>query len=206
MSSTDAQKLDKIKISVNFNNISLQEALQTIEQKSDLVFSYNSREIPLDEKVSLNFDQSSMSEVLTKLGQDVGLSFSQVDNFIVIKKINTPKSYPDNNARGGIKGYVKGSDTKSALPYAIVLLEGTNNGTTTDIDGNYVLRNINPGKHQISVSYVGYKTKKIDVLIKPDQISEILYWKYHLLKGRKLLSLHREQGSRVQSMNKLILM
>jgi TonB-dependent receptor len=173
MSSTDAQKLDKIKISVNFNNISLQEALQTIEQKSDLVFSYNSREIPLDEKVSLNFDQSSMSEVLTKLGQDVGLSFSQVDNFIVIKKINTPKSYPDNNARGGIKGYVKGSDTKSALPYAIVLLEGTNNGTTTDIDGNYVLRNINPGKHQISVSYVGYKTKKIDVLIKPDQISEI---------------------------------
>ncbi|MDR3626628.1 MAG: TonB-dependent receptor [Ignavibacteriaceae bacterium] len=173
MVSTDAQKLDKIRISLDINKVTLQEALHDIEQKANLNFIYNSDEIPLDNVVSLNFDEATIEEILTKLSGDLGLSFSQLDKFIVIKKMNFPKKVPDDNAKGGIRGCIKGSDTKSALPFAIIMVEGTNNGTTSDIDGNFVLRNIKPGKHQVSVSYVGYKTKSIDVVIKSDQVIEI---------------------------------
>ncbi|MDR3625810.1 MAG: TonB-dependent receptor, partial [Ignavibacteriaceae bacterium] len=172
MSPTEAQKLDQIKISVNITNVTLKEALHTIEQKSNLTFFYDSKNIPLDEKVSLNLDESTVEEVLTSLAQNLGLSFSQVDHLIIVKKVNIQKNNADNNVAGEIRGQVKGSDTKNPLPYAIIMIVGTNNGATTDIGGNYILRNIKPGKHQISISYVGYTTKVIDVTVKPDKVTE----------------------------------
>ncbi|MGA7720996.1 MAG: carboxypeptidase-like regulatory domain-containing protein, partial [Ignavibacteriaceae bacterium] len=72
-----------------------------------------------------------------------------------------------------IRGQVKGSDTKSPLPYAIVMVVGTNNGTTTDVDGNFILSNVNPGKQQIKISYVGYLDKTLDVEVKSGKIAVI---------------------------------
>lgn len=43
---------------------------------------------------------------------------------------------------------------------ASVVVEGTTNGTITDIDGNFSLPNV-PGDAKIKVSYIGYKTKVI---------------------------------------------
>ncbi len=172
MTLTNAQKIDQIKISLNITNVSLKEAIHTIEQKSGLVFSYNTNEVPLDDKVSLIYNETTVSDVLSKLAQDVGLSFSQVDNFVVIKKADKVV-ISQTKSKGDIKGQVKGSDTKNPLPYAVVMVVGTNNGTTTDVDGNYILRNVDPGKRQLSISYVGYTTKILDVEVIPDKIIEM---------------------------------
>jgi TonB-dependent receptor len=174
MTSTDAQRLDNIRISLDLKNISIQEALNIIEKKTNLNFIYNSEEISLDNAVSLNFEEATVEEILLKLAKDTGLSFSQLDNFIVIKKNQSIiKKKPENDVKGGIRGCVKGSDTKNALPYAIIMVVGTNNGTTTDIDGNYLLRNVDAGKQQISISYVGYITKTMDINIKSGKISDV---------------------------------
>ena len=81
--------------------------------------------------------------------------------------------YSQEAATGSIRGKVTGSDTKSPLPYATVMVVGTNNGAATDINGNYIIRNIEPGKREIRVSYVGYTTKTIEVNIKSKRVTEL---------------------------------
>ena len=75
-------------------------------------------------------------------------------------------------SNGTLKGRINGLDTKKPLPYATVMIVGTNNGAAADAEGNYIIRNIKAGKQEISVSYIGYETKKIEVSIRPDKITE----------------------------------
>lgn len=59
-----------------------------------------------------------------------------------------------------LKGNVKDEATKEAIIGANVIIEGTVNGTVTDVDGNFTLRNV-PAKGVLKVSYIGYETRKI---------------------------------------------
>lgn len=52
---------------------------------------------------------------------------------------------------------------------ATVKVEGSDKGAVTDIDGNYTILNVAPGKCNLLMSYVGYKTvKQADVNVKGD--------------------------------------
>lgn len=59
-----------------------------------------------------------------------------------------------------IKGKVTTAD--GPLPGASVLVKGTNNGTSTDFDGNYTLNNV-AADATLVVSYVGYLTQEVPV-------------------------------------------
>lgn len=52
------------------------------------------------------------------------------------------------------------------LPGANVMIKGTTQGANTDLNGNFNLRGVDAGKHEVSVSYLGYVpvTKKVDVV------------------------------------------
>ncbi|MFN4235449.1 MAG: TonB-dependent receptor [Bacteroidia bacterium] len=60
-----------------------------------------------------------------------------------------------------IKGKVFNSKNNEAIPFANVVIQGTTTGATTDIDGNYEIKNLNPGLYNLEVSYVGFKKKVI---------------------------------------------
>ncbi len=61
-----------------------------------------------------------------------------------------------------IKGTVTDATTNITLPGVSILLKGTSIGTTTDVNGKYSLEI--PGRKSVLVySYVGYKTKEIDI-------------------------------------------
>jgi TonB-dependent receptor len=59
-----------------------------------------------------------------------------------------------------IKGLVMDKKYKEPLTGAAILIEGTTNGTTADIDGNYLL-NVAPGKYTLIISYVSYTSQRI---------------------------------------------
>ena len=61
-----------------------------------------------------------------------------------------------------ISGTVTGADSGEALPGVNVIVKGTNQGTVTDIEGNYNL-SVAEGAETLSFSFIGYQTK--DVLI-----------------------------------------
>ncbi len=62
--------------------------------------------------------------------------------------------------RGSISGRVTDSTNDSPLIGANILIEGTNQGAATDIDGRYIIKQLNPGTYTIVVSYIGYQSSR----------------------------------------------
>ncbi len=53
------------------------------------------------------------------------------------------------------------------IPGASVFLENTSKGAQTDIDGKYLITNIEPGSYNLIVSYLGYETQtKFNIIVK----------------------------------------
>jgi len=60
---------------------------------------------------------------------------------------------------GTIQGTITDLDTKQPLPGANVILDGTNMGAATDIDGHFEIQNIPVGSYSIRINMIGYKTQ-----------------------------------------------
>lgn len=61
-----------------------------------------------------------------------------------------------------ISGKVTDKNSQEPVIGASVLIEGTTNGTITDVDGNFTLSNV-PSKGTLVVSYIGYATQKLPI-------------------------------------------
>lgn len=73
------------------------------------------------------------------------------------------------SAQGVIRGSVTDSLTNDKLICASVQILGTSIGAMTDIEGEYKITNIPFGKHQLKITYIGYKTKIIPIEITDSQ-------------------------------------
>ena len=60
-----------------------------------------------------------------------------------------------------VRGMVVGSDDKEPVIGASVVIDGTNKGVATNIDGQFALK-LSPDTSLV-ISYIGYKTKKVHV-------------------------------------------
>jgi len=75
---------------------------------------------------------------------------------------------------GKIAGVIKDAQTGEALVGANVLVEGTSMGAASNIDGYYVILNIQPGKYTLVASAVGYnKRTTANVNVSIDQTTTI---------------------------------
>ncbi len=71
---------------------------------------------------------------------------------------------------GTLQGKVIDKDTKEELPFVNVILElgGSQiGGSSSDINGKYVIKPITPGKYDLRASFIGYN----EVLVKGVQIN-----------------------------------
>lgn len=75
--------------------------------------------------------------------------------------------------KGGVKGTISDSKTQELLIGANILIQGTDLGTATDLDGSYSLENINPGDYNLVFSYTSYKTQIVRVTIMKDEVVEL---------------------------------
>ncbi|TFG94809.1 MAG: TonB-dependent receptor, partial [Calditrichales bacterium] len=67
---------------------------------------------------------------------------------------------------GRIAGRVFDMKTKENLAGVNVLISGTNLGTATDLDGNFLLENLDDGVYLLEFEFVGYITQKVtDVIV-----------------------------------------
>jgi len=63
---------------------------------------------------------------------------------------------------GTLQGKVIDGQTDEPIPFANIIVELGGkmvNGGTTDFDGNYKIKPIQPGKYDVKISYIGYKKK-----------------------------------------------
>ncbi|HSR17669.1 MAG TPA: carboxypeptidase-like regulatory domain-containing protein, partial [Ignavibacteriaceae bacterium] len=58
---------------------------------------------------------------------------------------------------GKLSGKVVDADTKEPMPFVNIILMGTNFGAASDLDGNYVMLNLPPGKYTVRAQAIGYQ-------------------------------------------------
>jgi len=165
-----SQAIDKVEIKLELKNESLVNAFQKIEKQSQFQFMYRYADVKDIKKLELSADKMSVADILKELLSNTSLDFKQVDNRIMI--VNNLKGGSDannvklnDNAASNlldmvVKGQVK-DDKGETLPGVSVMVKGSANGTSTDINGNYSI-NV-PDNATLVFTYIGYVTQEVVV-------------------------------------------
>jgi outer membrane receptor protein involved in Fe transport len=76
---------------------------------------------------------------------------------------------------GTIAGKLSDNEVEGQpLPFANVIIKEINKGTTTDFDGLYSLKNIEPGTYTVEFSFVGYETLQVpNVEVVAGKVTEV---------------------------------
>lgn len=146
-------------VTITVKNQSVRQALKEIERLSNYKFFYNNDLSSLDKKVSISAKDESIESVMNKLLADTDISYKQDNNNLIVLtlKATSPKQ-TSNDLR--IKGTVV-DETGQPVIGANIVVEGTTNGTISDLDGNFMLQV--PEKADLRVSYIGYLDQKVKV-------------------------------------------
>jgi len=83
-------------------------------------------------------------------------------------------TYQSFSQTGKISGSVTDAITGEALPFVNIIVEGTNFGAASDIEGNYSIIGIPPGNYSVRASAIGYNTVTVtDVQVSIDLTTNI---------------------------------
>ncbi|MFA5420362.1 MAG: carboxypeptidase-like regulatory domain-containing protein, partial [Bacteroidales bacterium] len=150
------------KLSLSLRNVTIRDALKQIEDQSDFFFMYKGEEINVSQNVNLQIESKSIEEILDNLFKGTNISYEIVNRQIVLTNngLNGNLRIAVQQQRT-VKGKVTGSNGEP-IPGATIVVKGTNNGTITDIDGNYTLPNV-PSDATLVCSFVGMRTQEVFV-------------------------------------------
>lgn len=169
-----AQLLDK-KVTLSLKEVSIEEALNTLEVLTDLKFFYSVDQLNIKDKISFDAVDRSLREILDALltPYQVYYKVHEKKSTITLKrKHDEPESgalFPDNkkSERTGLSspatvtGKVTDAIAQQPMAGVNVIVKGTTDGTTTDADGNF---NIVADDNDVLVfSFIGYTTFEIPV-------------------------------------------
>lgn len=149
-----AQDIYAVKLELKVREKSLKEIFDIIEQKTDFSFTYSSTKIKTEQKITLDGTQNNLGEIIEAISAQGNLIIKQMDNLLLVK----PKEYKVETkaAMGIIRGRIVDEQMKSVLPGATIIQKGSTNGTTSDVNGEFLLR-VSTGEIQIEVSYIGFQ-------------------------------------------------
>lgn len=68
---------------------------------------------------------------------------------------------------GKVAGRVTDNNTGDPLPAANVFIEGTTYGSSSDLEGQFIIHSVPPGRYTLNVSYIGYQPKTMEVVVEP---------------------------------------
>ncbi|MGE4586099.1 MAG: SusC/RagA family TonB-linked outer membrane protein, partial [Mangrovibacterium sp.] len=149
------------RLSLRMNNSPVKEVLLEIEKNSEFFFLYSNELIDVERKVDINITNKKINEILNKIFRDTGvqyyiknrqiiLSSSPAENFVSKSMFQQPAI---------IKGIV--TDEKGApLPGVSIVKKGTAQGTISDNDGTFLLREITKGDVLV-FTFIGMKSIEV---------------------------------------------
>ena len=147
VTAADKVNLDSIRVSFEASDVALREALQNLIAQTRLQIVYHDALVK-GMKVSCACQNVTLRQALHELLKSTPLTFEAMpDGQIVIVK----RKY-------NLKGYIKAAESGETLPYANVVVKGTQQGTTSNVSGYFVLVNVPAGLCTLRVSYIGYQT------------------------------------------------
>lgn len=99
------------------------------------------------------------------------LSLIYMMNLSAVERLESKKAAAK---PGSISGIVMDKEFNETLPGAAIQIVGSTDGTITDIDGNFQISNLNPGKYTLRFTYISYEPKEIaEVHVESGKITHV---------------------------------
>lgn len=146
------------KVTIQKNNVSLEEILDEIEKQTDYLFVYTDN-VNVKEKASVNVTSAKVSNVLRQLLMDKRMSYSMEGNHIVLSAEKQGAEVAQQDDKMTVKGQVIDINGEPIIGATVVEKGNATNGAATDIDGNFTL-NVSKGA-TLTVSYIGYVAQDV---------------------------------------------
>ena len=158
-----AQPAQQVKISLELRNESVTSAIKKIEQNSQFRFIYRNNELKDLKTENQPFKERSVKETLDLIFKGTGLDFQQMDNKILISKINEVKEIAPAIADGELTGFIT-DETGQPLPGVSIRIKGKNQvSTSTDVNGHFLIRLPEGNDLVVLISYIGYISREIPI-------------------------------------------
>ncbi|MCU4177221.1 TonB-dependent receptor [Carboxylicivirga sp. N1Y90] len=135
----------------------LKDVFQEIEQQSSYTIFYKDDQVDLNRVITQDVDVANVDEVLQVALKGTGLTYQINDKLIVIMK--DENHIAQQVEKKTIKGKVV-DNTGFPLPGVNVFVQGTTNGTITNVDGEFELE-INTTDENIVFSFIGFETQVV---------------------------------------------
>jgi TonB-linked SusC/RagA family outer membrane protein len=144
------------RLSLKIEDRSLEYLFNEIESESEFYFVYNKDLIDVEQKVSVLADDESIISILRNVLKGTNISFAVYNKHIVLSGIDESNKM---NQQKSVSGKITNSSGMPLMGVTVVI-KGTLNGTTTNIDGEYVISDISENDVLV-FSFIGMKTQEI---------------------------------------------
>src|SRR5690606_22497167 len=168
------------RISLDLHSVTIHQVIETIESKSDFRFFYSREELDLGRTISIGLRKVKMKDALDAIFSNTDIQYKILEYQIVLtrkpvielKTIGFQDNIPHLSKLlplqfeplipvFSVTGMV--SDVEGeALIGVNIRVKGTNKGTSTDLEGQFVLNDIDENATLV-VSYIGYETQEVSV-------------------------------------------
>jgi uncharacterized membrane protein len=89
-------------------------------------------------------------------------------NFVVFATNDAPVS-----ANANLQGKVIDKQTGESLAGVVITVNGTNVKVYSDLDGNYSIKGLKPGKYTVIVNYISYRKDSREIEVKDNESKNI---------------------------------
>ena len=152
-------------ITISVEDTSIIDVLDEIEANTKLRFIFDSSIYNFNQKVSISLEKKNIEKTISALFNNL-IEYQISENLVFLKKVvSNPVAEKVEDLIENIQRSVTGVVVDSEgvpLPGATIIEQGTDNGTTTDFDGNFSIQLENDDAI-LTISFVGYGDQSIDV-------------------------------------------
>jgi len=152
---SNGQSILQRKVSLVVENMKVKDILNRIEKSDSVLFAYLDNPLKINRQVSLSIEDSPLEKVLDMLF-DNKISLEARGNLVIIKS-----AIADAGA-AHVTGTVRDADGEP-LPGVNVVVKGTLNGTSTDVDGKYAISVEDAANAILVFSFVGYISQEVRI-------------------------------------------
>lgn len=155
------------KFHMNFENVTVRQVFQQIEDNSEFIFLYSEKSVDVERKVNVEVANQTVDKILDQVFAGTKNFYEIHDRQIAImERGSIEKPYfmsktSEADQQKSVSGKVTDS-TGSSLPGVSVVVKGTTTGVITDGDGKYTIAKV-PDNATLQFSFVGMKTQEIQL-------------------------------------------
>ena len=157
-----------IKITNEYNNTDLEKVINIWKFNYNLEIEYNKDDVK-GIKIFGNLVDEALDIALEKILAATPLEFKiEGDKKVILylpeeKKINL-KNIGSVSRDITVAGVIKDEETGETLPFANVIIKGSDQGTTSNLDGHFTLQNVPSDTSVLVLSYIGYVSTEFRLL------------------------------------------